>query len=73
MRVPDPCPVARASASEAFSAATTKGGVLLHPAHQWFVSAAHTTDDVEQTLDVVANAITTAVAAVPGLVAGRSI
>ena len=73
MRFTDPDPVARASASEAFYVATTKGGVLLHPAHQWFVSAAHTTDDVEQTLDVVANAITTAVAAVPGLVAGRSI
>jgi glutamate-1-semialdehyde 2,1-aminomutase len=26
-------------------------GVLLHPDHQWFVSAAHTMDDIEFTLD----------------------
>jgi glutamate-1-semialdehyde aminotransferase len=30
---------------------TTRRGVLLHPEHQWFVSAAHTQEDIEFTLD----------------------
>ena len=31
---------------------TTRGGVLFHPDHQWFVSAAHTMNDINVTLDV---------------------
>ncbi|MFE1548782.1 aspartate aminotransferase family protein [Streptomyces sp. NPDC058718] len=32
---------------------TTRRGILLHPNHQWFLSAAHTDEDVEFTLDVI--------------------
>lgn len=35
-----------------FFARTTAGGVLLHPDHQWFLSAAHTTHDVDTALRV---------------------
>lgn len=35
-----------------FYVAAVAGGVLLHPEHQWFVSAAHTDEDIEATLDV---------------------
>lgn len=35
-----------------FSQLCVRDGVYLHPAHNWFVSAAHTTQDIEQTLDV---------------------
>ncbi len=63
LRFTDPDPVVRATASERFHVATTAGGVLLHPAHQWFVSAAHSADDVERTLAVVDAAIASARAA----------
>lgn len=43
----DPDPAVRQRLSEAFAAAAAQRGVLLHPAHQWFVSAAHTTEDIE--------------------------
>lgn len=36
--------------ANAFVAETTRRGVLLHPSHQWFVSAAHTMSDIEFTL-----------------------
>ncbi|HEY1365857.1 MAG TPA: aminotransferase class III-fold pyridoxal phosphate-dependent enzyme [Gaiellaceae bacterium] len=41
-----------AEARTRFFEATTRGGVLLHPKHQWFLSAAHTDDDVGFALDV---------------------
>jgi len=35
-----------------FFAETTRRGVLFHPNHQWFLSAAHTDDDVAETIDL---------------------
>jgi glutamate-1-semialdehyde aminotransferase len=35
-----------------FYSETTKQGVLLHPNHHWFVSAAHTEEDVGRTLEI---------------------
>ena len=35
-----------------FSAEATKRGVFLHPHHNWFVSTAHTEDDINQTLEI---------------------
>jgi glutamate-1-semialdehyde 2,1-aminomutase len=36
-----------------FSEECAKAGVLIHPGHQWFISAAHTVDDIEHTLSVM--------------------
>jgi glutamate-1-semialdehyde 2,1-aminomutase len=36
-----------------FSEECAKDGVLIHPDHQWFISAAHTADDIEHTLSVM--------------------
>lgn len=33
--------------------ATTENGILLHPSHQWFVSAAHTPSDIEFAVNAV--------------------
>jgi glutamate-1-semialdehyde 2,1-aminomutase len=41
-----------------FYTETTRGGVLLHPNHHWFASAAHTQADLDQTLAVCADAFT---------------
>jgi glutamate-1-semialdehyde 2,1-aminomutase len=38
--------------SKLFAATCAAGGVYLAPYHNWFVSAAHTREDIEQTLDV---------------------
>lgn len=35
-----------------FFAETTRNGVLFHPGHCWFLSLAHTDEDVEKSLDV---------------------
>jgi len=35
-----------------FSAEATKRGVFLHPHHNWFVSTAHTEDDIKETLEI---------------------
>lgn len=35
-----------------FFVETTRRGILFHPEHQWFVSASHTQEDIEFTLDV---------------------
>jgi glutamate-1-semialdehyde aminotransferase len=42
----------RQSAKTTFYSATTLGGVFLHPNHHWFLSAAHTEEDIRETLDV---------------------
>lgn len=42
---------------QAFYEATTAGGLLLHPSHQWFLSAAHTTADIDQVIEVSAAAL----------------
>ena len=39
-----------------FYTETTRGGILLHPNHHWFVSAAHSQKELEQTLSVCADA-----------------
>ena len=39
-----------------FYTETTRGGVLLHPNHHWFVSASHTQADLDRTLAVCADA-----------------
>lgn len=43
-------PVRLAALKRAFYAETTRHGALLHPDHQWFVSAAHDEEDVALTL-----------------------
>jgi glutamate-1-semialdehyde aminotransferase len=50
-------PAARDYAAREFVGEATQRGVLLHPDHQWFVSAAHTMDDIEFTLDACDRAI----------------
>ncbi|MGW3498150.1 aspartate aminotransferase family protein [Streptomyces sp. NPDC001020] len=42
-----PDPVVREGMSTAFAAEAAQHGVLLHPGHQWFLSAAHTREDIE--------------------------
>ena len=41
-----------------FYTETTRGGVLFHPNHHWFVSAAHTDADLQKTLSVCTDAFT---------------
>lgn len=60
LRFIDPTPEVRVAQSHAFHVATTAAGVLLHPDHQWFVSAAHTADDIDATLSVIADALSAA-------------
>jgi glutamate-1-semialdehyde aminotransferase len=50
LRFVDPDPVRRAADRDRFHRETTRRGLLLHPEHQWFVSAAHTDEDVDLTL-----------------------
>jgi len=35
-------------------------GILLHPAHNWFISLSHTLEDVEHTLTICEEALTVA-------------
>ncbi len=37
---------------QVFCAEVTKRGAFLHPHHNWFMSAAHTEDDIKKTLDI---------------------
>lgn len=55
-----PCPFLRFTVADdnqrealktAFFAETIKQGILFHPNHHWFVSAAHSKTDIEQTLE----------------------
>ena len=39
-----------------FYTATTRGGVLLHPRHHWFITAAHTDADLQKTLTLCTDA-----------------
>ena len=43
-------------ARRVFYTQTTRGGVLLHPRHHWYVCAAHTEADLEHTLNVCGDA-----------------
>lgn len=47
-----PDAAAREAGKAAFYEETTRGGVLFHPGHHWYISAAHTEDDIAYTLDV---------------------
>ncbi|MCD6570805.1 MAG: aminotransferase class III-fold pyridoxal phosphate-dependent enzyme [Deltaproteobacteria bacterium] len=38
--------------SQVFCAECSKNGVYFHPHHNWFISAAHTEEDIKKTLDV---------------------
>lgn len=51
--------------------ATTERGILLHPSHQWFLSAAHTPDDIEFAINAVRAATEVAAAAVEAPTRGR--
>jgi glutamate-1-semialdehyde 2,1-aminomutase len=42
-------------AKHAFFTVTTRGGILLHPRHHWFITAAHTDADLKRTLTVCAD------------------
>lgn len=44
--------------ADAFAAAAAQRGVLLHPGHQWFVSASHTDEVVDAALDRCRDAMT---------------
>jgi glutamate-1-semialdehyde 2,1-aminomutase len=42
-----------------FAGECARRGVYLHPRHNWFLSAAHTEDDINRTLEVTADAFET--------------
>ncbi|MFJ3946321.1 aspartate aminotransferase family protein [Streptomyces griseoaurantiacus] len=46
-----PDPAVREQMSTAFAAGAAQHGVLLHPSHQWFLSAAHTREDIDFALN----------------------
>ena len=45
-------PEIKETAKYVFFRETTRRGILLHPNHHWFTSAAHTAQDVEHVLEV---------------------
>ncbi|MFH8791765.1 aspartate aminotransferase family protein [Streptomyces sp. NPDC017941] len=47
----DPDPDRRAAGREAFFRAVVRRGVFFEPDHHWFISAAHTEDDIDRTLE----------------------
>ena len=49
----------RFAVEQHFYSKTTAAGLLLHPNHQWFLSAAHTTGDIYQALEVIELALET--------------
>lgn len=57
-------PDIQARVTKAFFATTTKLGVLMHPDHQWFVSAAHAEADIQATLAACRTGFTAAANAV---------
>jgi len=42
-----------------FASECTRGGIYLVPRHNWFISAAHTEDDIKRTLEVTERAFST--------------
>jgi glutamate-1-semialdehyde 2,1-aminomutase len=48
----DADPAIRETARTVFYSETTRRGLLLHPNHHWFVSHAHTEQDLAQTLEI---------------------
>ena len=55
--------VANERVKRAFFATTVSNGILFHPDHQWFLSAAHTAADIEWTIERCAVAFCAAVEA----------
>ena len=60
LRFTDPDPLRNATIRDTFYAEMLTRGVLLHPRHLWFVSAAHTDDDIEYTLKCAGEALSIA-------------
>lgn len=60
LRFTHPDAAAREATSAAFYAAAYARGVLLHPRHMWFVSLAHTDQDIARVLDVCDDAMAAA-------------
>ncbi|SCG59269.1 aspartate aminotransferase family protein [Micromonospora halophytica] len=54
LRFTDPDEATRTRAHDAFYTETTRRGLLLHPNHHWYVSAAMTDDDVDAALEATA-------------------
>lgn len=48
----DADPEVREAARHIFYSETTRRGILFHPNHHWFVSASHTEQDLDHTLDI---------------------
>lgn len=47
-------------AKEIFFAEAASGGVLLHPSHHWYISAAHSEEEIDRTVAICRNALHTA-------------
>lgn len=52
-----PDPQLNATLRDGFYARMLEGGILMHPRHLWFTSAAHTRDDIVRTIAVAASAM----------------
>jgi glutamate-1-semialdehyde aminotransferase len=57
LRFTDSDEAKREEAKTAFFAETTRNGVLFHPNHHWFISAAHSEEDIAYTLEVAERAL----------------
>ena len=44
-------------AKAVFFAEAARQGIFLHPSHHWYVSAAHTKADIDQTVEVCRSAL----------------
>lgn len=60
LRFTDPDHAARTRVRTRFHRAAIRAGILLHPDHQWFVSAAHTDEDIALTVDALRQAMSRA-------------
>lgn len=60
LRFTDPDPLRNATIRDTFYAEMLSRGVLLHPRHLWFMSAAHTDEDIEYTLRCAGEAMSIA-------------
>lgn len=63
LRFTDPDPAACARIRTRFHREAIRAGILLHPNHQWFVSAAHTDEDIARTIEALGRAMSRAVEA----------
>jgi glutamate-1-semialdehyde 2,1-aminomutase len=69
LRFAHPDPAANERLKELVYAQVLAEGVLLHPRHMWFVSAAHTAADIERAVDTVDAAMRAVIARSPALLA----